>query len=92
MLGDLPRGTQLHGNPDGPAYKPLLPLPAFPGPFSMGSSRPGTLIHPAVSLASAGFAMSIPTRSWLHHRQELCVICFLLIDSARQDAGHGVRV
>lgn len=28
-LGDLPRGTQLHGNPDGPEYKPLLPLPVL---------------------------------------------------------------
>lgn len=36
--------------------------------------------------------MSIPTRSWLRHGQEPCVICFLFIDSARHDAGHGVRV
>lgn len=53
-LGDLPRGTQLHGDLDGPESNHCFPSQSVPGPFSLRCSRPGAPIHPVGSSALAG--------------------------------------
>lgn len=83
--------VELDGNLGGLKTSSCFPSRSLPGLFP-ALQRNWRPIPPALGPAFAGFAMRIPTRSWLCCRQEPCLICFLFIGSARHDAGPGVRV